>query len=382
MKKINKLICVILAVIMAFSCFGACSGALALEVKEDAAVFVSDGGDEETAGNLAAFFEGLFAKIKRAVLIIVGNISIIIDGNYSRLKYTDYSFDAFEIPGLDEGFVPQGICYIESIDAFALSGYVKGENSRLYLINKATGDVRKLILKDFSKHAGGIASDGDDVWVCAGGDETQGGFVYHLSVSVLDRTSDGDEIEFDGSFQTQVRASTICCDGERLYVAEFYEKDDYPVNPDHSFPGNDNKAWAVGYELPIAANEYDGDEKAPDVILSIPEKVQGMAVTSDGNIVFSTSYGRYYDSTLHIYKPLDSWTQGGTVLDGTVVHLCIADESGLISKVRMPTLMEGIDIQGDTLYAVFESGAGAYSDAKEIHTQVKAVDIDTLIDAL
>lgn len=381
MKKMSKLICLILAVIMAFSSFGACSGVFALEANEDTTSAVDEVNEEES-GNLVAFLEELFAKIKKVVLILVGNISIVLDGNYSKTDYEEFSSDAFEIPGLDEDFVPQGVCYIEQIDCFAVSGYVKGENSRLYLVNNETDDLKKLILRDFTKHSGGIASNGDDVWVCAGGSDTEGGFIYHISATVLDEAADGDEIEFDGSFQTQVRASTVCCDGERLYVAEFYEKRDYPVNPDHRFPGNDNKAWAVGYELPIAANEYDGDEKAPDVILSIPEKVQGMAVTSDGNIVFSTSYGRYYDSTLHIYKPLDSWTQGGTVLDGTVVHLCIADESGLISKVRMPTLMEGIDIHGDTLYAVFESGADAYADAKEINKNVKAVAIDELIEDL
>lgn len=68
-------------------------------------------------------------------------------------------------------------CYIELIDSFAVSGYAKGENSRVYLIDKETSDVKKLILKGFSKHAGGIASDGDNVWVCAGGDETEGGFI-------------------------------------------------------------------------------------------------------------------------------------------------------------------------------------------------------------
>lgn len=139
-----------------------------------------------------------------------------------------------------------------------------------------------------------------------------------------------------------------------LYVAEFYEEDDYPVNPSHSF--EENNAWAVGYKLPVEAGEYDGTEKAPDVIISIPEKVQGMSVTDEGNVLFSTSYGRFYDSTLHVYEPFESWTYGGIVLDGTVVPLYVANEKSLVSKVKMPTLMEGIDVEGSDLYAVFESG--------------------------
>lgn len=70
---------------------------------------MSESTEEATEKNLAAFFEEIFSKIKKAVLIIVGNISILIDGDYSKLEYTEFSSDAFEITGLDEGFVPQGI---------------------------------------------------------------------------------------------------------------------------------------------------------------------------------------------------------------------------------------------------------------------------------
>ena len=380
MKKMQKLIGIILALLVVFSGMGVCGAVAAAEPAQELSVMVESDEDEAAANGLISFFQELIAKIKKALLILVGKISILLDGNYSRVDYSVFSSDAFEIPGLDEGFVPQGICYAQSLDSFIISGYIKGDNSRLYLVDENTGVIKKLILKDFTKHAGGVASYGDSVWVCAGGNESEGGFVYHLSASVLEKAPDGEEIEFDGSFQTQVRASALCCDGERLYVAEFYEKDDYPVDPDHSFA--DNKAWAVGYELPIAEGEYDGSEKTPDIILSVPEKVQGMSVTGEGNVVFSTSYGRFYDSTLHVYESLDSWTQVDTVIGDETVKLYVADGSSLISKVKMPTLMEGVDVCGNTLYAVFESGAQAYSDAKEIHTTVKAIDINSLIDAI
>ncbi len=381
MKNMKKLIGILLALLLVFSSVGVYSAASSAERTADTTVYaLSEDETESEASGLTAFFEELIAKIKKAVLILVGKISIMLDGKYSDADYADFSSDAFEIPGLDDGFVPQGICFSESLDSFVISGYAKNENSRLYLIDKESGEAKKLILKDFTKHAGGVAAEGDDVWVCAGGDESKGGYVYHISAAVLNNASDGDEIEFDGSFQTQVRASALCCDGDRLYVAEFYEKSDYPVNPEHSFA--DNKAWAVGYNLPVDISDYDGSEKTPDIILSVPEKVQGMAVTSEGNIIFSTSYGRFYDSTLHIYRSPDEWTQDSKLIGTETVTVYIADDKGLISKVKMPTLMEGTDIHGDVLYAVFESGAEAYSDAKEINTSVKAVNINNLIDAL
>lgn len=381
MKTLKKLTGIILAVLLLFSSLGGAVSSVAAEsqapVAEEVQVQTLSGEDEDNS--IVAVLEGIIAKIKKVILILVGNISIFLDGNYSRLDVSDYSESIFAVPGLDKGFVPQGICYIEFLDSFAISGYIKGENSRIYLISNETGEVKELILKDFSKHAGGIASDGSDVWISAGGDENEGGFVYHLSATTLSWASDGEEIEFDGSFRTQVRASTICCDGEMLYVAEFYEKDDYPVNPSHSFEAN--KAWAVGYELPIIS-DYDGKEKQPDVVLSIPEKVQGMSVTDDGNILFSTSYGRFYDSTLHVYEPLEKWSSGEVIYNGEAVKLYVAEDASLISKVRMPTLMEGIDVEGSKLYVVFESGATAYSDAKQIITDVKKVSINALIDEL
>ena len=173
MKRMKKLISIVLAIFMIFSAMGVCQAAFAADSDEPSVVSQADA-QEESSGGLAAFFETIFAKIKKALLIFVGKISILIDGNYSKVDYAGYSDDAFDIPGLDEGFVPQGICYIEALDSFAVSGYVKGENSRLYLVEKGTGEVKKLIFRDFSKHAGGVACDGDDVWVCAGGSENAG----------------------------------------------------------------------------------------------------------------------------------------------------------------------------------------------------------------
>lgn len=378
MKSIKKITCIILSFILVFSSVGISAVAYAKAEADFQTVEIA--GEIKDGGSLAEAFDLLVQKIKKAVLILVGNIRIFFDRSYSKVDSSAYSEDAFAIPGLDEGFVPQGICFVEALDCYAISGYIKGDNSRIYLVDADDGEVKEIILKDFTKHAGGIASDKDDVWVCAGGNEEEGGFIYHLSAETLSLALDGEEVEFDGSFQTQVRASALCCDGEMLYVAEFYEKDDYPVNPDHNY--GDNKAWAIGYEITDDGFSYDGKELQPDVILSIPEKVQGMSVTAEGNILFSTSYGRFYDSTLHIYEPLSGWSKDEVAYNGETVSLFVADKSSFVSKLRMPTLMEGIDYEGGKLYVVFESGAQAYADAKEVICNVRIVDMYSLIENL
>lgn len=378
MKNIKKLTAIILAILMVFMSFGAVFTASAVQTDKALQTEAEDSETETTDCSIADTLTAVFEKIKKIVLTLIGNIRTLLDGEYSKADASEYSEDSFAIPGLDKGFVPQGICYVEALDAFAISGYIKGESSRIFFVSNKDGEVKELILKDFTKHTGGIASYGADIWVSAGGSDKAGGFVYHLSVASVLFAKDGDEIEFDGSFQTQVRGSTLCCDGDMLYVAEFYEKRDYPVNPDHA--AGENKAWAVGYELPVMPYEYDGGEKEPDVILSIPEKVQGMAISADGNILFSSSYGRFNDSSLYVYKPLDSWTHQDIDYNGKAVSLYVSDESSFLTKIKMPTLMEGIDVEGDGLYVLFESGAAEYDDAKEIIKNIRRVDITALVE--
>lgn len=377
MKKLKKLTGIILALLMMFMSVGGAFTAFATQTDNSSQVEIQAAEAEITDGSIADAFTAVFEKIKKLVLTFIGNIRTLFDSEYSKVDVAEYAEDAFEIPALDNGFVPQGICYVEALDAFAISGYIKGENSRLYLVDNKDGKVKEIIFKDFTKHAGGIASDGANIWISAGGSDKKGGYVYHLSLASVIFAKDGDEIEFDGSFQTQVRGSTLCCDGEMLYVAEFYEKRDYPVNPDHA--AGENKAWAVGYELPVLPYEYDGEEKAPDVIISIPEKVQGMAISAEGNVLFSSSYGRFNDSSLYVYEPFDSWTQQSKDYNGKTVSFYVADESSFVTKIKMPTLMEGIDVEGDGLYVLFESGAKEYADAKEVISNVRCVEIASLI---
>ena len=81
MKNTRKIIAVILALLLAFSAVGS-SFALSDEVKAQEIQTAVDGADAEKENSLAAVFEQLIAKIKRVILIIVGNISIILDGKY------------------------------------------------------------------------------------------------------------------------------------------------------------------------------------------------------------------------------------------------------------------------------------------------------------
>ena len=296
---------------------------------------------------------------------------------YDKIDVKSYSTDAFAVPGLQDDFVPQGLCYVEDLSLYAVSGYVKGDNSRIYLVNDKTGEAKKLILKDFDLHAGGIASYKDSVFVSAGGNENEGGHIYHISTDILRKAKDGDTVSFDGKFKVPTRASALYASDDMLFVAEFYEKRDYPSNKEHHQKGN--KAWACGYKLPLNADYESGELLTPDVVLSIPDKVQGLSVTDSGKVVFSTSYGRKNDSVLYIFAPYEEWDSTTVKIGEREVPLYISTKETRLLKTTIPTLSEGIDFHDGRLYILFESGAEIYADAKEIIEHVWETDVEKLL---
>ena len=78
----------------------------------------------------------------------------------------------FDIFGLKDGFVPQGLCYSKWLNCFLVSGYMKNKKlaSRIYVVDKPSGQCLKYILLSENKeqkigHFGGITCFGDNIWI-------------------------------------------------------------------------------------------------------------------------------------------------------------------------------------------------------------------------
>ena len=368
-KTFRSLVCVFVAVSMLFS-FSASALDTADNTSDETAVFEL----------IVDFFESLFAKIYE-----------FLKPGFTCIDVEAYTTELFEIPGLDEDFVPQGLCFIEELDCFAVSGYssASGEGdeilSRIYLIEKDTKTVKKLLLLSpdgsaFNYHAGGIASNENDLWVASGGSEKKGGFAYHITTDVLSDAKSGDKVQFDGRFQTEAKASYMYCDGGMLWIGEFYNKDN-PVNSAHAY--GKNKAICCGYKLPVTVDYTSNEKLVPDVVLSIPDQVQGMSITDNGEVVFSTSYGRRNNSVMHIFSDYKSWESDSAEIFNTQdIPLYIAENDSRITKITMPTLMEAYDYYNGNLYMIFESGAEKYSDARRVIKTVWETDISAVINAV
>ncbi len=326
-------------------------------------------------------FINVFYAIKNAVGSIFGFL-----GGDKRVDVENYTGYPCEVPGLDDGFIPQGICFVESMEMFAISGYMPDDDngnkqfSRIYFVNALTGESKMFIIDDFTGHAGGIASNGSDIWISSGGSSSTNGKIYHFTTDMFSGES-GSSVVYDGYFSVPVKGSVLYCDGEKLWVAEFHsnDKDSNKSNKAHRY--GTNHAWSCGYDLPLNV-DYSAKEKlAPNIILSIPDKVQGMATTADGKVVFSTSYGRRNNSKMHIFESFTEWDSDTVNVFDTDVTLYVAKKKNLNLRFKMPTLMEGLDYHDGKLYVIFESGAKTYADAKEINKDIWEMDIDAIINS-
>lgn len=363
----KKILSIMLSLVMILSIFPLSSSALSKNFVTPYAITDS--------------FVNVFYAVKNAVSNIFGFL-----GGDKKVDYENYTEYPCEVPGLEDGFIPQGICFVESMGMFAISGYMPNDAdgnkqfSRIYFVNPENGESKMFIIDGFTGHAGGIASNGNDVWISSGGSSSTNGKIYHFTVDMFAGES-GSSVNYDGYFSVPVKGSVLYCDGEKLWVSEFYnnDKDSNKVNKEHHY--GSNHAWSCGYDLPLSV-DYSAKEKlVPDVILSIPDKVQGMTTTDNGEVIFSTSYGRRNNSKMHIFEPFTEWNSNNVTVFDTDVTIYVAKKKNRIIRFKMPTLMEGLDYYDGKLYVIFESGAKAYSDAKEINKDIWKMDINAIINS-
>lgn len=279
--------------------------------------------------------------------------------------YSDYYKDrekVSSIPALNDGFVPQGLDYDAETDTFIHSGY-NGEYIEIYFVQG--DDVKKLIPVDENGdrvlgHAGGVARVGKYLYVSDNAKEKEGelGLLRIYDFDALQQAKDGDEIRVVSSFSVDTAGSFCFSDDRYLYVGEFYRPVDYETKASHYFTtpaGDENKAILSAYPL----NE-DGslNGEYPTFSVSIPAQVQGFAVTAEGKVAISTSWG-LNASHLEIHSEMkDSGTTIG--VSGKDVPLYYIDSSTRLKDVTMPAFSEGLAIKDGKIVISFESACNKY----------------------
>ena len=278
----------------------------------------------------------------------------------------------FTIPGLFEGIIPQGFCYISESDVFAISGYYEDGlfPSMLMLIDGKTGKLTKAFPlknvdgKDFSGHAGGLTASENYIYI------TSEEACYIYSIDSLKELKNGDPLQFESNFKLNTFGSFACYNDGVLWTGDFIESSDKGRESSRKTTtlgsGETFYAYCEGYilkdGLPDVKKINSGTTGyIPDYLLAIPEQVQGMSFTLSGKIIFSTSYGRKNNSKLYIYDDVLLTERVGTYkIEETEIDLLACSSDLLKETIIVPPMAEGITQGENGQYIIFESGAEKY----------------------
>lgn len=283
-------------------------------------------------------------------------------------KYSDFFKLARKgpiVPGLESGYIPQGVCVLDDKNSAAVSYYSdSGYPSIISLINLKSGKAEKSFrLKadgEFCyEHAGGLAYDGKNLWVCA-----KSG-LYRVSNAELESVRDGESLELKTFYNLGINTSFCNYSSGYLWAGEFYNRD-YKTDKSHKF--GSNNALAYGFRIGGITESEDvhirigtNNLAIPDLILSLPDEVQGL--TLSGNyFAASHSYGRKNSSTLAFYKArLSGESYAEFTVAGVSVPVYYLGKPD--KKITNIPMSEGIDLYGkDEIIILYESGALKYSE--------------------
>ncbi len=371
--KNTRFLCLIMALLAAITLIG-CNPSTPEETTEPIITTDAPNGQitepEETEPPFE-IYEGPSADFKFTLENVLGDISYA--------EYTDFLAKAeksFLIPALAGKMIPQGMDIWEERGWLLISGYFPSTDildcSLLVAIDMNTGAyVGEYYLTNtdgtpHTSHAGGVAVTDKNIYIA------NNYTLYRIPLSELLNAGQCGKITIADEIKVPVRSSFCNYSDGYLWVGDFQYGTSYPTDEYRHMTNREGKkylAWSVGYELDestengIKAEAMVKDSYAtPDVVLSITERIQGMAV-SENKIILSQSYGRTNKSTLYLYdNPIGDEPHRTVDINGVDVPVYFLDAKLPCTAVTAPPMSEGLAARNGELYILFESGADKYAN--------------------
>ncbi|MCI2058573.1 MAG: hypothetical protein LKJ80_05130 [Oscillibacter sp.] len=297
-------------------------------------------------------------------------LPLILTGLWFRLYYRAFfssAQPAFRIPGLSDGFVPQGLEACGD-GSFLLSGYIASTgSSRIYYMG-TDGTSRSVRVCDENgttliSHSGGICTNGPFTYLAGG----KGKCYVLSSADLFDPASR--EANILGVIKTDNSASFCCMSDDGLLVGE-YEFGRFKTSVSHHITtpaGDGNTAVVLSY--PLDGDQPFGVFQTPDAAYSVPERVQGMSFTDDGRIILSASSFQASSRLLLYDRAAVASRQGIFWTGGTAVPLYYLDRDSSVSVIPLPPYSEGTVYSYDWLFVMFESASRRFQFGKLIGAQ-------------
>ncbi len=286
------------------------------------------------------------------VILIVLCLALILVGGLNIAKFPIYS-EYYSIeetictnPGLNDGFVCQGICISEENEVILVSGYMMdGESrSRIYVTDFDSNSYYVELTRNggetYTGHAGGIALTGNTVYI------SNGSKLYVFSLSDVLNAKNGESIDIGEGVKVNSAASFVYADEEYVYVGEFNNPAEKQKEHIYETPNGTNHSIIERYS-------HD-DLENPDKIYSIGDYAQGVCFTPDGKIVISTSYG-LTSSVYYVYNESEA-TDSGETLDGAPVYFLGSCER----QLNGPAMGEDLDWYDGRVITLTESASDKY----------------------
>lgn len=281
----------------------------------------------------------LIVAILCLALLLVGGLNIAKFPIYS--EYYSMEETLCTNPGLDDGFVCQGICVSEENGVILVSGYMADKsNSRIYVTDFESNSYFVELTRNggekYTGHAGGIALTGDTVYI------SNGSKLYVFSLTDVLNAKNGEKVDIGEGVKVSSAASFVYADEEYVYVGEFNN------------PAEEQKEHIYGENHSIIEKYSHDDLENPVKIYSIGDYAQGVCFTPDGKVILSTSYG-LTSTVYYVYNEADA-TDTGEMLDGAPVYML----GECVREVNGPAMGEDLDYYNGKVITLTESASNKY----------------------
>lgn len=300
----------------------------------------------------------LWSKITIWVLGSIVGLFVLVWGGVNILKFAIYAdyYGRMErlgsTPGLNDGFIPQGISANEEHDIYIMSGYVPNAPSQIFLTGgNANKDfkTKKFDLyqgdEPFKGHVGGIANENGTVYIACNSR------LFLLDLDYLLTTEDT-KIDVGEGVKVNVKASFVFTNSEYLYVGEFHQFNSFVS--EHKYVTKQGTQYAIveKYRFEDIDNNTGGK---PVSVLSIRDEVQGFAINDSGDIYLSVSYS-LKSSIYYKYPPTSITLSDEKFLGDVPVYFL----DGEYTTLTGPIMAEDLDWSKGKLICYTESACNKY----------------------